>query len=129
MRFYQVKLSWKGSTRFAAALRRVRPRLSPKSSGGLKEVSLEKWGWKTIVSQFNCGGKSLVGSVLANFLDHAHNYDVVDEFTATSFLVSFSACALIPLQMAVLRKSFTQTTCLPDRLLACLTARELPKFS
>ena len=43
-------------------------------------------GWKTIVSQFNCGGKSLVGSVLANFLDHAHNYNVVDEFTTASFL-------------------------------------------
>ena len=71
----------------AAAAALQQPRLCPKSSGGLiKEVSLEKWGWKTIVSQFNCGGKkSLVGSVLANFLDHAHNYDVVDEFTATSF--------------------------------------------
>ena len=42
-------------------------------------------GWKTIVSQFNCGGKSLVGSAaLANFLDHAHNYNVVDEFTTIS---------------------------------------------
>ena len=66
--------------------RTQQPRLCPKSSGGLiKEVSLEKWGWKTIVSQFNCGGKSLVGSAaLANFLDHAHNYNVVDEFTTTS---------------------------------------------
>ena len=60
-------------------------KLLVKSEAVLPGLKVLRNGWKTIVSQFNCGGKSLVGSAaLANFLDHAHNYNVVDEFTTTS---------------------------------------------
>ena len=60
-------------------------KLQVKSNTVLPGLKVLRNGWKTIVSQFNCGGKSLVGSAaLANFLDHAHNYNVVDEFTTIS---------------------------------------------